>query len=58
MVRRKEPELDSSTLDREVLEGKQVAELQTIAETVGASIRKGMRKAELIDAIVETSNGG
>jgi transcription termination factor Rho len=50
--------LDSSTLDREVLEGKQVAELQTIAETVGASVRKGMRKAELIDAIVETSNGG
>src|SRR4051794_1478988 len=56
--RRKEPELDSGTLERSVLEGKQVAELQTIAETLGVNVRRGMRKAELVDAIVQSNGGG
>src|SRR6266540_2028317 len=56
--RRKEPELDSHTLEKSVLEGKQVAELQAIAETLGMSVRRNMRKAELIDAIVEQSGNG
>jgi len=50
--------LDSGTLERSVLEGKQVAELQTIAETLGVSVRRGMRKAELVDAIVQSNGGG
>jgi transcription termination factor Rho len=50
--------LDSGTLERSVLEGKQVAELQTIAETLGVNVRRGMRKAELVDAIVQSNGGG
>jgi transcription termination factor Rho len=49
--------LAPETVEKETLEGKQVAELQTIAETLGVSVKRGMRKAELIDAIVR-SNGG
>ena len=50
--------MDSHTLEKSVLEGKQVAELQAIAETLGMSVRRNMRKAELIDAIVEQSGNG
>ncbi len=50
--------MDSHTLEKSVLEGKQVAELQAIAETLGMSVRRNMRKAELIDAIVEQSRNG
>ncbi|MDQ4149749.1 MAG: transcription termination factor Rho [Actinomycetota bacterium] len=47
-------------LRRETLAGKKVAELQTMAVELGVS-QKGLRKAQLIDAIIETSsksNGG
>ena len=39
------------TVEKSTLEGKQVAELQSIAETLGVSVKRGMRKAELIDAL-------
>jgi transcription termination factor Rho len=39
--------------DRDVLSGKLVAELQTIASQVGVSESKKLKKAELVDAILE-----
>jgi len=50
--------LAPETVEKSTLEGKQVAELQSIAETLGVSVKRGMRKAELIDAIVASNGGG
>jgi transcription termination factor Rho len=50
--------LAPETVEKSTLEGKQVAELQSIAETLGVSVKRGMRKAELIDAIVNSNGGG
>jgi transcription termination factor Rho len=44
---------DAKSLEREVLTGKLVSELQTIAEEVGLSDVKKLKKAELIDAILD-----
>ncbi|MGH2689085.1 MAG: transcription termination factor Rho, partial [Actinomycetota bacterium] len=48
--------------ERQVLAGKLVAELQTIAGQIGVRDPKGLRKAQLIDAILnrvaETNGGG
>ncbi|HEY8202996.1 MAG TPA: Rho termination factor N-terminal domain-containing protein, partial [Actinomycetota bacterium] len=50
-----------TTPERQVLAGKLVAELHTIAEQIGVRDPKGLRKAQLIDAIlnrVAEANGG
>jgi len=43
---------------KEELQGKVLAELQQIAESMGMTGTKGLRKADLIGAIVDRSNGG
>jgi transcription termination factor Rho len=43
---------DPATIKKETLSGKVVAELQKIAQEVGLSEFKGLKKAELIDAII------
>ena len=47
----------AETVDRSVLEGKGVAELKTIGKTLGVKTT-GLKKAEIIDAIAKTGNGG
>ena len=47
----------AETVDRSVLEGKGVAELRTIGKTLGVKTT-GLKKAEIIDAIAKTGNGG
>ncbi|MGH2720629.1 MAG: Rho termination factor N-terminal domain-containing protein, partial [Actinomycetota bacterium] len=53
---------DVTAPERQVLAGKLVAELQTIAGQIGVRDPKGLRKAQLIDAILnrvaETNGGG
>ncbi len=46
-----------TTTDRSALEGKLLAELQRIAQEMGIQGTQKLRKAGLIDAIVEGSNG-
>src|SRR5918992_4988339 len=48
--------LEASTLDRSVLEGKVLAELQTIAGSLGISGHQRLRKGELIQAIMDTAS--
>ena len=48
--------LESRTLDRSVLEGKVLAELQTIAGSLGISGHQRLRKGELIQAIVDAAS--
>ena len=43
---------------KEELQGKVLAELQQIAGSMGLTGTKAMRKADLIGAIVDRSNGG
>jgi transcription termination factor Rho len=46
------------TMDRSTLEGKLLPELQQIAQTMGIEGTQRLRKAGLIDAIVEASSNG
>jgi transcription termination factor Rho len=46
------------TMDRSTLEGKLLPELQQIAQTMGIEGSQRLRKAGLIDAIVEASSNG
>jgi transcription termination factor Rho len=46
------------TIDRSTLEGKLLPELQQIAQTLGIEGSQRLRKAGLIDAIVEASSNG
>ncbi len=46
------------TIDRSTLEGKLLPELQQIAQTMGIEGSQRLRKAGLIDAIVEASSNG
>ena len=46
------------TVDRSTLEGKLLPELQQIAQTMGIEGSQRLRKAGLIDAIVEASSNG
>jgi transcription termination factor Rho len=46
------------TMDRSTLEGKLLPELQQIAQTMGIDGTQRLRKAGLIDAIVEASSNG
>jgi transcription termination factor Rho len=46
------------TTDRSVLQGKLIPELQQIAQSLGIEGSQKLRKAGLIDAIVERSEGG
>ena len=46
------------TMDRSTLEGKLLPELQQIAQTLGIEGSQRLRKAGLIDAIVEASSNG
>jgi transcription termination factor Rho len=46
------------TIDRSTLEGKLLPELQQIAQTMGIDGSQRLRKAGLIDAIVEASSNG
>ncbi|MCD6020503.1 MAG: Rho termination factor, N-terminal domain, partial [Actinomycetia bacterium] len=46
------------TMDRSTLEGKLLPELQQIAQTLGIEGTQRLRKAGLIDAIVEASSNG
>src|SRR5688500_14742054 len=46
------------TMDRSTLEGKRLPELQQIAQTMGSEGSQRLRKAGLIDAIVEASSNG
>src|SRR5687767_2960139 len=46
------------TMDRSTLEGKLLPELQHIAQTMGIEGTQRLRKAGLIDAIVEASSNG
>jgi transcription termination factor Rho len=46
------------TMDRSTLEGKLLPELQQIAQTLGIDGTQRLRKAGLIDAIVEASSNG
>jgi transcription termination factor Rho len=46
------------TMDRGTLEGKLLPELQQIAQTMGIEGSQRLRKAGLIDAIVEASSNG
>ena len=46
------------TVDRSMLEGKLLPELQQIAQTMGIEGSQRLRKAGLIDAIVEASSNG
>ena len=50
--------MESRTLDKTELEGKVIAELQTIAEDLGVEGHQRLRKADLIAAIVESSGDG
>ena len=50
--------MESRTTDRTALEGKVLPELKQIAQTLGVSGVQRLKKAEVIDAIVEASNGG
>ena len=47
-----------NTMDRSTLEGKLLPELQQIAQTMGIEGSQRLRKAGLIDAIVEASSNG
>ena len=47
-----------ATTDRTALEGKVAAELHQIATDLGIEGHKGLKKAELVDAIVAHTNGG
>ncbi len=47
-----------TTMDRSVLEGKLIPELQQIAQSMGIEGAQKLRKAGLIDAIVSSSDGG
>ena len=49
--------VESGTLDRSALEGKVLSELQAIAEAQGISGHQRMRKADLIEAILEQVQG-
>jgi len=50
--------VESGTLDRSALEGKVLSELQAIAEAQGISGHQRMRKADLIEAILEQAGQG
>jgi transcription termination factor Rho len=50
--------VDFGTLDRAGLEGKVLSELQAIAEALGISGHQRMRKADLIEAILEQAGQG
>ena len=50
--------MESGTLDRSALEGKVLSELQAIAEAQGISGHQRMRKADLIEAILEQAGQG
>src|SRR5437660_11991112 len=45
-------------IDRSVLAGKDRDELHTIAGAIGVKAATRMRKADLIDAILDAANGG
>src|SRR6188472_3087545 len=45
-------------IDRSVLAGKDRDELHTIAGAIGVKAATRMRKADLIDAILQAANGG
>ena len=47
-----------ATTDKTALEGKVAAELHQIATDLGIEGHKGLKKAELVDAIVAHTNGG
>ena len=47
-----------ATTDKSALEGKVAAELHQIATDLGIEGHKGLKKAELVDAIVAHTNGG
>ena len=47
-----------ATTDKRALEGKVAAELHQIATDLGIEGHKGLKKAELVDAIVAHTNGG
>ncbi|HLG00252.1 MAG TPA: transcription termination factor Rho [Acidimicrobiia bacterium] len=46
------------TTERSALEGKERAELQSIADAVGAKVTTRMKKSEMVEAILEHANGG
>jgi transcription termination factor Rho len=50
--------VDQGTLDRPELEGKVLSELQAIAEAQGISGHQRMRKADLIEAILDAAGQG
>ncbi|HMC36802.1 MAG TPA: transcription termination factor Rho [Actinomycetota bacterium] len=50
--------MEPGTIDRPELEGKVLSELQAIAEAQGISGHQRMRKADLIDAILEQAGQG
>ena len=49
--------MESGTIDRPELEGKVISELQTIADGLGITGHQRLRKGDLIDAIVERTQG-
>ena len=49
--------MDTQTNDREALQGKVLPELKQIAQQLGVEGHQRLKKADLIDAIVETANG-
>jgi transcription termination factor Rho len=49
---------EAKTLERQVLESKLLPELQTIAQSVGVEGTRGMRKSDLIGAILEKAGNG
>ena len=55
---RKRGRAPMETMDRSTLEGKLLPELQQIAQTMGIEGTQRLRKAGLIDAIVEASSNG
>ncbi len=46
------------TTERSALESKERNELQEIADAVGAKVTSRMKKSEIVDAILETADGG
>ncbi len=50
--------MDTQTTDREALQGKVLPELKQIAQKLGVEGHQRLKKADLIDAIVEAANGG